>query len=134
MFSFGLFFGMVGLLTTLSSLNEYASGCIGAVRPYVGSATMEKHYGPAFICLLLATLLKVVDLFAHVLVPVPEKGYWVPSGAGCGKGIAGSTSTSGGSTSRAGKQESASGIEMAELMAPDIETETDTDLTEVSDA
>ena len=42
------------------------------------TSSLTKHPGAALILLALATLLKVVDFVAHILVPVPELDFWTP--------------------------------------------------------
>ena len=74
--------GFIGIGTTLAALNSFATVCMNDLQPNVSFITLQKEFGPAFICLALATVLKSVDIVAHVLVPVPEKGYWTPRGAG----------------------------------------------------
>lgn len=76
----GIFTGVMGFLSTLAALNSFADTCFRNLTPAVSSLDMDKQPGAAFILLLIATILKVVDIWAHVIVPVPELNYWTPDG------------------------------------------------------
>lgn len=76
----GIFTGVLGFLSTLSALNAFANTCFRNLNPAVSSLSMDKQPGAAFILLLVATVLKMVDILAHVIVPVPEQDYWTPTG------------------------------------------------------
>lgn len=71
----------MGFLSTLAALNSFADTCFRNLSPAVSSLSLTKHPGAAFILLLVATILKAVDIWAHVIVPVPEQDYWTPGGA-----------------------------------------------------
>ena len=67
----GVLTGILGTLSTLSSLSLYAEGCMNNL-PSVDEAgnSYTWEYGPGFACLLLATLLKPADVVLHALTPV----------------------------------------------------------------
>lgn len=77
--SIGIATGLIGLLSTLAALNSFANACFRDLQPSVDNVAIHKQFGAAFICLVVATVLKVVDIMAHVVVPVPEDGYWEPT-------------------------------------------------------
>lgn len=72
----GMVAGIIGLIITLVALNTFIVGCYDSIETSVDGARFTKHLGKAFFCLLGATLLKVVDVVAHFIVPVPKDGYW----------------------------------------------------------
>ncbi|KAJ1420043.1 hypothetical protein B484DRAFT_433636, partial [Ochromonadaceae sp. CCMP2298] len=76
--SFGIFFGLVGLVTTLGALSQFYSACYANFETLSSTTWEYKSLGPAFYLLLVATLLKIFDIAAHLLVPVPKAGYWSP--------------------------------------------------------
>jgi len=64
---------------TLSTLSAFGNNCMGHLHTQPGVTTsLTKHPGAALILLALATLLKVVDFVAHIVVPVPELDFWTP--------------------------------------------------------
>ena len=73
--------GLIGLCSTLAALNSFDNACFKELQPSVDFVTIDKQFGAAFICLVVATVLKVVDIVAHVVVPVPQEGFWVPGAA-----------------------------------------------------
>ena len=73
--------GIFGLVSTLAPLHAFATACVTQLQPCAGYVHISTQYGPAFYLLTVATLLKVVDVIAHIIVPVPEKGYWEPAPA-----------------------------------------------------
>ena len=68
----------MGLLSTLAALNSFADTCFRDLSSGVSYVSMDKHASAGFSLLLVATILKVVDIWAHVIVPVPERDYWSP--------------------------------------------------------
>ena len=74
--------GFLGLLSTLASLNQFANICMKELKPRVDFIHIHKEFGVAFICLVVATILKLVDVAAHIVVPVPKEGYWTPDSHG----------------------------------------------------
>lgn len=67
----GVVTGILGTLSSLSSLSAYADGCIHNLPTYDATgASISYHFGPGFACLLLATLLKPIDVFVHLVTPV----------------------------------------------------------------
>ena len=75
----GIVTGVLGLLSGLAALNSFADTCFRSLGPKVSYISMTKTPGAAFILLLVATILKLVDIFAHVIVPVPATGFWSPN-------------------------------------------------------
>ena len=71
--------GLIGMATTLTALNGFTVICMTDLQPKVEFITLHKEYGPAFLCLAVATILKAVDVGVHLLVPVPDEGYWSPN-------------------------------------------------------
>lgn len=64
---------------TLSTLSAFGNSCMGHLHTQSGvTSSLTKHPGAALILLALATLLKVVDFIAHIVVPVPELDFWTP--------------------------------------------------------
>ena len=76
----GILTGTLGLFSTLAALNSFADTCFRSLDSSVGYITLDKHPGAAFILLLIATIFKLFDIWAHVIVPVPETAYWTPDG------------------------------------------------------
>jgi len=76
----GILTGILGLFSTLAALNSFADTCFRSLDSSVGYITLDKHPGAAFILLLIATIFKLFDIWAHVIVPVPETAYWTPDG------------------------------------------------------
>ena len=67
----GVVTGIIGTLSTLSSLSLYANGCLNNLPTTDGLGnSIDYTYGPGFACLLLATLLKPIDVFVHLVTPV----------------------------------------------------------------
>lgn len=79
----GIVTGIFGLVSTLVPMYTFADACLTELQPgfRYHNVTINSKLGTAFYLLLVATLLKVVDVLAHFLVPVPDKGYWEPSAA-----------------------------------------------------
>lgn len=78
--SIGIATGLIGLISTLAALNAFANACFRDLQPSVDNISIHRQFGAAFTCLVVATILKVVDIVAHVVVPVPEEGCWEPTG------------------------------------------------------
>lgn len=74
----GILTGVIGLLSTLSALNAFADTCFRSLNSDLPNLSLSKTPGPAFVMLLVATVLKVVDIWAHVIVPVPKDDFWTP--------------------------------------------------------
>ena len=82
----GIVTGIFGLVSTLAPLHAFATACVTDLQPSVSYVTMQTQLGTAFYLLTAATMLKVVDVIAHLIVPVPEKGYWEPGNDEAAKG------------------------------------------------
>lgn len=83
----GIVTGLFGLVSTLSPLHAFANACVTQLQPSTGNITIITQFGAAYFLLTIATWLKVVDVLAHIIVPVPEKGYWEPDSVGTTKGV-----------------------------------------------
>lgn len=69
--------GIIGFLSTMVALAGYSSNCYNKIdSSYYGTIEVDKHLGPAFFLLLIATMLKWVDIIAHSIVPTPKEGYF----------------------------------------------------------
>lgn len=66
----GVFTAFMGALTTIVAMRSYAEGCLLHLPEQFAGREVGYERGPGFICLLLATFLKIVDFFVHVLTPV----------------------------------------------------------------
>ena len=76
----GILTGVLGFLSTLAALNTFADTCFRELSSSNGNIDIDKQPGSAFILLLIATILKAFDIWAHCIVPVPEQDYWSPDG------------------------------------------------------
>ena len=74
----GILTGVLGFLSTLAALNTFADTCFRELSSSNGNIDIDKQPGSAFILLLIATILKAFDIWAHCIVPVPEQDYWSP--------------------------------------------------------
>jgi len=77
----GIVTGIIGLLSTLAALNAFADTCFRSLDSDLPNLSLSKTPGPAFVLLLVATILKIVDVCAHIIVPVPKENYWTPGGS-----------------------------------------------------
>ena len=78
-FSIGLLAGVLGMVGNLSAISDFGSNCMGSLHTNPGSdSSMTKRPGAALILLLVGTLLRVYDIWAHIIVPVPEEVLWTP--------------------------------------------------------
>jgi hypothetical protein len=70
----GVVTGLMGTISTLLALSFYADGCYSNL-PFNDAAGEEIAWelGPGFVCLLVATLLKLINLFIHLLMPVEQR-------------------------------------------------------------
>ena len=76
----GILTGILGFLSTLAALNTFADTCFRELGSNDSSVDLDKQFGPALVMLLIATILKAFDVWAHIVVPVPEHNYWKPDG------------------------------------------------------
>jgi len=69
----GIFTGLLGTATTLASLSTFADGCHANLPEgdFLNMGEVSWALGPSFVILLLATLLKPLDVIFHCIVPVP---------------------------------------------------------------
>lgn len=67
----GVVTGIIGTLSSLSSLSLYADGCLNNLPTANASGDKISYtFGAGFACLLLATLLKPFDVLVHLVTPV----------------------------------------------------------------
>ena len=72
----------MGFASNMVALNSFSGACFSQLRPVVGAASSGNNhnnnntFGGAFVCLVLATVFKLVDVAAHLVVPVPKVDYW----------------------------------------------------------
>ena len=74
----GILTGFLGFFSTLAALNTFADTCFRALGSNQSGVDLDKQFGPALVMLLIATILKAFDVWAHIVVPVPEQDYWKP--------------------------------------------------------
>jgi hypothetical protein len=77
-----IFTGILGAITNLVALAAYADMCYANLPDSFMGIDMEYSLGPAFNCMLAATILKPVDVFIHLFTPVVP--YEDPDTAGTG--------------------------------------------------
>ena len=67
------------MIGTLTALSDFGSGCMNELKTNPDMvSSMTRRPGAAFVLILLATLLRLFDIWAHVIVPVPKENYWTP--------------------------------------------------------
>ena len=66
----------MGLASTLSSLSSFRVSCYDQIQNSYGIYSVNNQLGPAYYLVLVATYFKVVDILAHLIVPVPVQGYF----------------------------------------------------------
>jgi hypothetical protein len=74
---------LLGLFSTFTAMFAFMTICKSAmpdeILDYTGSTVaVAWHMGPGFACLLLASILKLVDVFLHSCLPTP-RGRWYAS-------------------------------------------------------
>jgi hypothetical protein len=67
---FSLVTGVIGTLTTLIALSAYSKVCGYHLPDEIGGQSIDYEIGPGFVCLLVATLLKPIDVIVNLLMPV----------------------------------------------------------------
>lgn len=75
---FGIVTDFIGLISSLAALSEYADGCYNNFPDSIDGSSVDVWLGPGFICVLVANVLKLFDIFVHFVVPVPKDGAWDP--------------------------------------------------------
>lgn len=69
----------MGMIGTLTALSDFGSGCMNELKTNPDMvSSMTRRPGTAFVLILLATLLRLFDIWAHIIVPVPKENYWTP--------------------------------------------------------
>jgi hypothetical protein len=78
LYSIGIITGIFGLVSTLAALHAYNQTCVEALDSNVGSIYIAQRLGVGYYLVYVTALAKVVDIWAHLIVPVPAKAYWTP--------------------------------------------------------
>ena len=67
----GCLTAVLGFITTLATLGTYVDNCSKLLPDETSLGDdIDWVMGPGFVCLLVATLIKPIDLFVHLIVPV----------------------------------------------------------------
>ena len=67
--------GIIGTITNLIALSTYSAECYTNLPDQFLGLEMDYYLGPAFKCMLAATILKPVDVLIHLFTPVvPPEG------------------------------------------------------------
>lgn len=64
--------GFISTLSTMIALSLYADVCGRQLPDTVAGKNITYDIGPGFVCLLVATLLKPIDVVINLLMPVPQ--------------------------------------------------------------
>lgn len=67
---------LLGTIGGILSINSYQKGCFANLPSTVDGVDVTYYFGPAFWCMLVGTILKPIDVILHLLIPVPEVGYF----------------------------------------------------------
>jgi hypothetical protein len=62
--------GTIGTITNLIALSSYSAECFTNLPDSLYGYDMDYYLGPAFNCMLAATILKPVDVLIHLFTPV----------------------------------------------------------------
>lgn len=76
---FGIVSNIFGLLTGLYSMRGWYTACYREMPEEVLSAEITWSLGAGFKLLIVATVCKALDLFAHCFVPTPDRSHLVES-------------------------------------------------------
>lgn len=82
----GMLTGFIGFVGTMTAINSYKEGCFDMLPGKIAGNDVHYRAGPSFYCMLFATILKVVDLTAHLIVPVNLEAAWRPEDGVLGGG------------------------------------------------
>lgn len=74
-YSLGILTGIIGLVTTLSSLLSFQMNCYNNIVE-IDNYIIVNNLGLTYYLLFYATLFKTVDIIAHIVVPVPRLVIW----------------------------------------------------------
>lgn len=73
----GMLTSLLGFAGGIVSLYSYQSGCYTNLPDTLASGVeVTYHLGPAYYCMLVATLCKPIDFLINLVIPVPAQGYW----------------------------------------------------------
>lgn len=90
-----IFTGILGTITNLTALSSYSAECYTNLPEEYFGLQMTYHLGPAFNCMLVATILKPIDVLIHLLTPVvppeneEEKDGTASTGTGMNEALVG---------------------------------------------
>jgi hypothetical protein len=62
--------GIIGTVTVLIALSTYSKVCHDNLPHEIGGESIDYMVGPGFICLLVATLLRPINIIVNLLMPV----------------------------------------------------------------
>lgn len=62
--------GLISFFTTIVALASYANGCYRNLPDQIFGEDVTYEFGPGFVCLLVACLLKPIDIIVNILMPV----------------------------------------------------------------
>jgi hypothetical protein len=66
----GIITTFVSMMSTLITLSTFADLCYRNLSEEYGGIKMTYTWGPGMVCILLATVLKIIDIVIHCVVPV----------------------------------------------------------------
>lgn len=74
--------GTVGTLGNMIALMSYSQTCFREMSSTTSDniTITDKRAGAAVLLIFAGTMLRVLDVAAHLVVPVPERGHWTPDG------------------------------------------------------
>lgn len=69
----------MGMIGNLMALADFGTGCMAKlhISPDI-TGSMTRRPAAAFAMICIATLMRLFDLWAHIIVPVPKVDYWKP--------------------------------------------------------
>mmetsp|Transcript_123457 Transcript_123457/g.193668 ORF Transcript_123457/g.193668 Transcript_123457/m.193668 type:complete len:317 (+) Transcript_123457:66-1016(+) len=80
--SFGVLSNIFSFVMTFTSLWSFRTACFSDLPNSFGTgSTMDWEMGPGFRCLMGATIIKVIDIFCHLLVQTPAVRWRKPDKA-----------------------------------------------------
>jgi hypothetical protein len=66
--------GIIGMVGNIMAMKAFREACFDDIQPRSVDVTITKQRGAALICLIVVTLLKLVDIAAHLMVPAARGG------------------------------------------------------------
>merc|ERR1711879_280977 len=71
---FGALVPIFGLITSVIALRAYDAACYEAIPKGIGGVETNPERGIGYIFEMLVTILGVIDIIGHIIVPLPEEG------------------------------------------------------------